>query len=210
MLTISLAGQGLKIRQFIGISGDNLVLTGSYDGKSFFDTETGIILVPKIDPGFGAGITYGFSFGKAVLDFSYHLTRVNYTSLEPGFSGSASIHTVRYLGAKIYLGHDLDRKLKPFIDIDLSVSYTKFGNISYTEGNSTDMKPATYGGIITGLGAGAEYMPGKKLAAVLTVLPEFYIGTDIKAEGSKRYEVKKFSNFMLLNSIGLRYYFTGK
>jgi opacity protein-like surface antigen len=210
VLAMSIAAQDVKVSHFIGLTGDNLVFAGSFDGKSYFNTNTDIILVPKIEPGFGAGITYGFFVGKATIDFAYHLTRVEYTSLEDGFSGTANVNTIRYLGVKAFLGQTEGKKLRPYIDVDLSVSYTKFGHIAYSSGNLTESTPATYGGIIFGLGAGVEYLFAHSVALTLNVLPEVYMGTDIKRKGSDRYEVKKFTNFMLLNSLGMRFYIHGK
>lgn len=208
LVTFSIQGYSQsKIRQFIGVSGDNILLRGSYDGSSYFSTTNEIILVPRLDAGFGAGIQYGFNLGGGEFSFGYRIEKAGFTTVEPTISGTGTIHLIQFFGLKLFLAHSQEKKFRPYLDIDMTGSVAHFKDIAYTGPTITDLKPANYGGIIFGAGLGGLVMLNSSLALDLRVLPEFYIGTDIKAKGSDRSEIKKFNNFMLLNSIGLNYYF---
>lgn len=207
--TLSASGQN-KVRQFIGISADNIVLKGSFNGNSFFTTENEIILVPKLDPGFGAGFQYGFNLGGGIFDIGYHLSRVNFTTVDPSISGTGTIHLFRYLGLKMFLWPKSGKKFKPYLDIDLAGSVAHFEKITYKGGITTNLTSANFGGIILGSGLGGQLALGNSLVLDLRILPEVYIGTDIIAKKSDRAEINKFTNFLLVNSIGINYYFSSK
>jgi hypothetical protein len=202
-----LKSQETNINPYLGISADYIFLTGSYDGKSFFQTDSEIILVPELKPSPGFGAFFGIKMSRMAIDFAYHFTKMDYTSMEEGFSGKSTTHLIRYLGLKRYFKTSDEKKLKPYIDFDLSVSFSHLEKISYPTVDISDMRSANYGGAIFGAGLGTQIMLRNKIALNLEVLPELYIGTDIKSEGSERYEIKKFNNFLLLNSVGLSYYF---
>jgi len=206
----SIKAQEMKIQPYTGVSADYIILTGSFDGESFFITEEETILVPKLKPAIGFGVLFGIKMGNGAIDFAYHITRMDYTSLEDGFSGKSTTHLIRYLSFKKYFTTSSEKKLKPYLDFDLSVAFSHFDKISYPLNNKSEIRSANYGGVIFGAGIGAKIDLTKSLALDLKILPEFYIGTDIKSEDSKRYEIKKFYNFLLINSIGLNYYFKTK
>jgi len=209
LLPLIVSGQS-KARQFIGISADNIILRGSFNGNSFFTTENEVILVPRIDPGYGAGFQYGFNLGGGIFDIGYHLSRVNFTTLDPLVSGTGTIHLFRYLGLKMFLWPKSERKFKTYLDIDLAGSVSHFEKITYKDGITTNLTSANYGGIILGSGLGGQIALGNSLKLDLRILPEVYIGTDIRAKKSDRNEIHKFTNFLLVNSIGLNYYFRTK
>jgi hypothetical protein len=205
-----LHSQNLTIRPYTGISADYLLLAGSFDGKSYFTTDNEIILVPRLSPAAGLGIMFGIAMGNGAIDFAYHISRMNYTSLEEGFSGKSTTHLIRYLGYKGYFKSFTGKKMRPYLDIDLSIAFSHFENISYSRSNINEVRSANYGGIIFGVGVGSQFSLINNLAIDLKILPEFYIGTDIRSKESKRYEIKKFNNFLLINSIGIVYFFKSK
>lgn len=206
----TIKAQEIKIQPYTGISADYILLKGSFDGESFFITEEETILVPKLKPAIGFGILFGIKMGNGAIDFAYHITRMEYTSMEDGFSGRSTTHLIRYLSFKKYFITSSEKKLKPYLDFDLSVAFSHFEKISYPLNNKSEIRSANYGGVIFGAGIGSKIDLTKSLALDLKILPELYLGTDIKSEDSKRYEIKKFSNFLLVNSIGLNYYFKTK
>ncbi len=205
-----LHSQNLTIRPYTGISADYLLLAGSFDGKSYFTTDNEIILVPRLSPAAGLGIMFGIAMGNGAIDFAYHISRMNYTSLEEGFSGKSTTHLIRYLGYKGYFKSFTGKKMRPYLDIDLSIAFSHFENISYSRSNINEVRSANYGGIIFGVGVGSQFSLINNLAIDLKILPEFYTGTDIRSKESKRYEIKKFNNFLLINSIGIVYFFKSK
>jgi len=74
----------------------------------------------------------------------------------------------------------------------------------------SNFKSANYNGMIVGLGIGIQLNLNKHIALDLRVLPEYYFGTDIKSKGETNYAIKKFNNFLLINSFGINYYFNKK
>ena len=201
------AGSKKALQPYIGISADYILLTGSFDGKSFFQTTDETILVPKLSPSIGFGVQFGVKIGNGALDFAYHISRMEYTSMVDGFSGKSTNHFIRYLGFKRYFNSFEEKKVKPYLDFDLSMSFSHFEKISYSLNNQSDYKSANYGGVIIGAGIGSLINLTKNLALDFKVLPEVYIGTDVKPEGGTDYTIKKFNNFLLINSFGLNYYF---
>jgi hypothetical protein len=208
--TSTLKAQEIKIQPYTGISTDYIILTGDFDGKSFFITEEETILVPKLKPAIGFGILFGIKMGNGAIDFAYHITKMDYTSMEDGFSGKSTTHLIRYLSFKKYFTTSSEKKIKPYLDFDLSIAFSHFEKISYALYDKSEIRSANYGGVIFGAGIGTKIDLTKNLALDLKILPEIYIGTDIRSEDSERYEIKKFYNFLLVNSIGLNYYFKTK
>jgi hypothetical protein len=204
-----LKAQETSINAYLGLSADYIMLKGSFDGKSFFQTDSEIILVPALKPSPGFGAFFGIKMSRTAIDFAYHFSKMDYTTMEEGFSGKSTTHLIRYLGVKRYFRTSDKKKLKPYMDLDLSVSFSNFEKISYLHGDKSQFGSAKYGGVIFGVGMGVQIILSNKLALNFEVLPELYIGTDIKSEESKRYEIKKFNNFLLLNSLGICYYFNG-
>jgi hypothetical protein len=82
--------------------------------------------------------------------------------------------------------------------------------LAYNPSAPLEFKSANYTGMIVGLGAGIQLNLNKHIAIDLRILPEYYFGTDIKSKGESDYAIKKFNNFLLLNSFGINYYFNKK
>jgi hypothetical protein len=199
--------QDFTIRPYVGVTTDYILLTGSFDGKSVFLTDKENILVPKLKPSPGFGVLFGVTLGNGAIDFAYHISRMEYTSLADGFSGTSTTHLIRYLGYKGYFKSFIDKKVRLYLDVDLSLAFSHFEKISYLISNQSQYNSANYGGIIFGTGIGSQINLIKNLALNFEILPELYLGTDIRSKNSKRYQIKKFTNFLLVNSVGLNYYF---
>ena len=210
LCSASIRAQEVNVNPYVGISGDFILLEGSFDGESYFTTEEEIILVPKLDPSFGFGALVGFKIGNGALDFAYHYSRMEYTSLEDGFSGKNTTHLIRYLGFKKYFKSFAEKKFQPYVDFDLSIAFLRFEKISYLINSPSEVRSANYGGVIFGAGIGSQMELSKSLYIDLKILPELYIGSSIRSKDSERYEIKKFNNFLLISSIGLNYYFKSK
>jgi hypothetical protein len=206
-VSLTATAQELKIQPYTGIAADYIFLTGSFDGESFFTTDDEIILVPKLQSDFGFGILFGFKMGKGAVDFAYHMSRMEYTSMEDGFSGKSTSHFVRYLSYKRHFNTTEEKRFIPYVDFDLSIAFSHFERISYPLNNQAEIRSANYGGVIFGAGIGSQLYLTEKLTLDFKVLPELYIGTDIRSKNSERYEITKFNNFLLISSIGLNYYF---
>jgi hypothetical protein len=160
-----------------------------------------------LKPAIGIGIFFGIKMGNGAIDHAYHITRMEYASIEDGFSGKSTTNLIRYLSFKKYFSAMAEKKFKQYLDFDLSIAFSHFEKISYPLNNISEIRSANYSGIIFGVGIGSEIELTKNLALDLKILPEFYAGTDIRSEKGERYEIKKFYNFLLINSIGFKYYF---
>ena len=112
--TLFANSQDFTVRPYAGVSTDYILLTGSFDGKSFFITDNETILVPKLKPSFGFGVLFGVTLGNGAIDFAYHISRMEYTSLVVGFSGKSTTHIIRWLGYKGYFKSFIDKKVKPY------------------------------------------------------------------------------------------------
>ena len=205
--SLAAGAQEIRIQPYTGLAVDYIILAGSFDGTSFFTTDDETILVPKLKPDFGYGFLFGFKMGKGAVDFAYHISFMEYTSMEDGFSGKSTSHFIRYLSYKRHFNTPEEKKFIPYIDFDLSIAFSHFEKISYPLYQQSEILSANYGGVIFGIGVGSQLYLTERLTLDLKILPELYIGTDIRAKGSERYEIAKFSNFLLINSIGLNYYF---
>jgi len=199
--------QETLIRPFLGVTAGYNLIAGSYDGESFFQTDEDIMLVPAISPAFGVGGVMGLAYEKFTIDFGYHYARSAYTTMEDGYSGDCTTHLVRFLGAKRYFNAYADRTVSPYLDFDLTLAYNNLDKIAYPLGSMGDPVRGRYGGIMIGLGAGVRIRLADKLAADLRILPEYYLGTDIRVKGRDWYQISKFGNFLLHNTLGLKYYF---
>ncbi|MCK4464793.1 MAG: hypothetical protein KAU83_03695 [Bacteroidales bacterium] len=208
VLVYNVYSQDISFRPFLGVSANYIILTGSFDGESFFETENEIIFVPKIEPNFGFGVQGGIRFDNFSLDFAFHRSEHHYFSSDEQYSGKCVINIVRYLGVKGYFNKG--KKIRPYIDFDLSGSWSNFEKIAYNRTYPDESLKANYGGIILGFGGGLSIDFSEKFSLDIRMLPEWYIGTDIKAKNSDRYEIKKFSNFLLVSSIGLCYFFQSR
>ena len=69
VLVYNVYSQDISFRPFLGVSANYIILTGSFDGESFFETENEIIFVPKIEPNFGFGVQGGIRFFHWILLF---------------------------------------------------------------------------------------------------------------------------------------------
>jgi hypothetical protein len=126
------------------------------------------------------------------------------------YSGKCVTHLIRFLGFTKYFNKYAEGTLRPYFDIDLSGTWSKFDKIAHPLHNFEDPLSAKYGGIIIGFGAGVLFKLSDKLAMDFRLLPEFYVGTNIRVKGYKYYEIQKFGNFLLNCSIGLKYYFSSR
>jgi hypothetical protein len=200
--------QGIILRPYIGISAGYMLLAGNFDGKSVFTLPTDeIILVPKLSPAPGFGVQFGIRSNHTEFDWAYNISRMKYTSLTDGFSGTSTNHFIRLLGVKGFIGSIVKKKVKPYIYFDWSLATSHFEKLAYNPSAPLDFKSANYIGMIVGLGAGIQLNLNKHLALDLRLLPEYYFGTDIKSKGERDYPIKKFNNFLLINSFGINYYF---
>ena len=196
---------------YIGISTDYVLLSGDFDGKSFFSPDNNeTILVPRLNPNIGFGAQIGMMYENLGFDWAYHFSRMEYTSLLDGFSGTSTTHLIRWLGIKCYFKSLSGKRIKPYIDIDLSIAISHFDKLTYFTTNASDFRSANYTGFVAGAGIGTLLKISKNLALDLKVLPEYYSGTKIKSKGEKDHSIKKFNNFLLINSFGINYYFNKK
>jgi hypothetical protein len=208
-LSVEVKSQAEEIRSYFGISAGYTLITGSFNGSEFFQTEDHIVLVPKIKPSFGLGGVIGIGSYKFAIDIGYYMTRSDYTSMDEGYSGKCTTHLLRFLGFTKYFNKYADGTVRPYIDVDFSGSWSRFDKIAYPIYNIEDPLSARYSGIIIGLGAGTLIKMSDKLAMDIRVLPEYYGGSSIRVKGYKFYNIKKFGNFLLQCNIGIKYYFKG-
>jgi hypothetical protein len=196
---------------YFGISTDYILLTGNFDGKGFFSPDNNeTILVPKLSPNIGFGAQIGMMYENLGFDWAYYYSRMDYTSQTDGFSGIGTTHLIRWLGVKCYFNGSNEKRIKPYIDIDLSIAISHFDKLTYLSNNTSDFRSANYTGFIIGAGIGTLIKLNKNLALDLKVLPEYYSGTKIKSKGEPDHSIKKFNNFLLINSFGINYYFNKK
>lgn len=204
----------IKGKLYIGASVDYTILTGSFNGKSYFTLDNNsAILVPKLKPGAGLGLQFGFKGDKIAVDWAYHISRMEYTTLIDGCSGTGTSHLIRLFGIKGFLGTSSEKrikqKVKPYIDFDWSIAISHFQKSAFSTNDTSNFKSANYTGMNIGLGLGTLLNLSQSLAIDLRVLPEYYFGTDI----GSRYgggQIGKFPNFLFVNSIGINYYFKKK
>lgn len=199
--------QETVIRPYLVITAGHSILAGSFNGTDFFQTDEDIMLVPKIKPAFGVGGVMGLGSDGFAVDIGYHFARSEYTTFEDGYSGTCNTHLIRFLGVKKYFNAYAESRVSPYIDIDLTLAYHIFEKIAYPIGQPENTASGRYGGILLGAGAGVRIKLTEKLAADIRVLPEYYLGTDIRVKGRDWYEISKFGNFVLHNIIGLKYHF---
>lgn len=199
--------QDAVIRPILGIGAGHMFLTGSFNGSSFFETDEDILLVPKINPAFGFGGVAGLSVNDGAFEMSYYRYESEYTTMEEEYSGKCVSHLVRFLGISRDLNAIAKGRINPYIDLDFSVAFTKFDKVAYPIYQSSDPSPASYTGLIFGFGGGFRAWISEGFALDLRVLPEYYMGTDIKVKGRDRYEISKFGNFLLHTTLSLKYYF---
>ena len=203
--------QDLTLQPFIGISAGYILLAGNFDGKSLFTLPTDeIILVPKVSPAPGFGVQFGIKSNHMEFDWAYNISMMKYTSMADGFSGTSTNHFIRLLGIKGFIGPSVEKKVKSYIYFDWSIADSHFEKLAYNPSAPLDFKSANYNGMIVGLGIGIQLNLNKHIALDLRVLPEYYFGTDIKSKGETNYSIKKFNNFLLINSFGINYYFSKK
>ena len=208
-ISLKVKSQAEEIRPYFGISAGYFLITGSFNGSEFFQTDDHIVLVPKIKPSFGLGGVIGIGSNKFAVDIGYHMTRSEYTSMDEGYSGKCVTHLVRFLGFTKYFNKYAEGTVSPYIDTDLSIAWSNFDKIAYPIGNIEDPLPARYSAIIIGLGVGTLIKLSDKLAMDIRILPEYYIGSSIRVKGYEFYNIEKFGNFFLQSTIGIKYYFKG-
>ena len=153
------------------------------------------------------GGVIGIGSNQLALDIGYFMTRSEYTSMDDGYSGKCVTHLIRFLGFTKYFNKYAEGTVRPYIDIDLSYSWSNFDKFAYPLNNIEEPLQARYSGIIIGLGAGTLIKLSDKLALDLRILPEYYAGSSIRVKGYKLHNIKKFGNFLLQSTIGIKYYF---
>lgn len=199
------AQDGVK-SQYIGLYSDIILIRGAMDGDSWFTTEDEIILVPRADAGFGAGIGYGFRWDQNIIDFAYFFTVQDYFTAEEGYAGRSSHHLVRYLGGKRFTDFSYGNFAEFYTDLDLAVIFSHYEKVSYGLYGSPEYNSANFSALTVGFGGGVMFKLSSRLAFDLRLMPELYIGTDVRAKDSRRYPVGRFLSFMLLSNAGIVYY----
>lgn len=199
--------QDAVMRSYIGFSAGNAILAGSFNGSTFFQTNEDILLVPKIKPAFGIGGVLGLRLNNGAGEIGYYYYKSEYTSMEGDYSGDCVTHLIRILGITKYLNAYADRTVSPYIDVDISFSYSVLDKIAYPIGLASDPSSGTYGSFIIGMGAGILFNFSEHLVMDIKILPEYYTGTDIRVKGRERYEITKFGNLLLHSTIGVKIYF---
>jgi len=207
-LSIEVGSQAIEMRPYIGISAGYTIIAGSFNGSDFFQTDDHIVLVPRIKPSFGLGGVIGLiESNQMAIDIGYFMTRSEYTTTDEGNSGKCTTHLIRFLGFTKYFNKYAEATVCPYFDIDLSFARNVFNKIAYSPYNTEDLLSAKYGGIIIGLGVGTLIKLSDKLAIDIRVLPEYYMTSNIRVKGYDYYSIKKFGNFLLQSTIGIKYYF---
>jgi hypothetical protein len=104
-----------------------------------------------------------------------------------------------------------DKRVKAYWYIlDCTLTYCHFDQVAFTDGivdGSEKGRSANFSGMTFGGGLGVQCMLTKNLAIDFRVMPELQFVLDLKTKGTKRHEVQKFTNLMLINTFGIRYYF---
>ncbi len=191
---------------YLGASGGNFILLGKFNGSTYFESDEDIILVPKIQPSTGPGIVAGLRGPNGFFETYYFISRSGYTTMESGYSGTCTQHLVRLLGVGMYLTGQGNR-LRPYYDMEMSVQFTRFEKVAYPIGLPDYPASALYSGLIFGMGGGVQWMLTDWLALDFRVLPEYYMGTDLRVKGRDRYSISRFGNLMLQSTLGLKFYF---
>jgi len=199
--------QDAIMRPYLGVSAGNAILAGSFDGKTFFQTDEDMMLVPKIKPAFGFGGVLGLRVNNGAGEIGYYYYKSEYTTMDGDYSGNCVTHLIRILGITKYLNAYADRTVSPYFDVDMSLSYSVCEKIAYPIGFIGEPISGNYGGFIIGVGGGILVNFSKKLVMDIKILPEYYTGTDIRVKGRDRYEITKFSNLLLQSTIGFKYFF---
>ncbi len=199
--------QIVNIRSYLGTSFNTVIITGSFNGEDYFPLENEIVLVPKLDLGYGFGINGGFRFQRASLDFAFKRSS-HHCSFMDGTLGIASFNVIKFIGIKTYIGNS--PIIKPLLDFDLSGTWMRVTDASYQEISPEVVDRATFGAIILGIGGGLAIEPGKHIGIEIEVLPAYYMGTDVKGILKSNYETSQFNSFKLDASIGLIYYFRAR
>ena len=88
--SVEVKSQADEIRSYMGISAGYTLITGSFNGSEFFQTEDHIVLVPKIKPSFGMGGVIGT--GSVMKNHQFTPTNVNPAQLAGKAVASFSIN----------------------------------------------------------------------------------------------------------------------
>jgi hypothetical protein len=199
--------QETVIRPYMGVSAGALIFAGSFDGASYFQTDEDILLVPSINPAWGLGGVVGIRLNNGAGEIGYYYYRSEYTTMENDYSGECAIHLIRVPGITKYLNRYADWRLNPYVDFEMSVSFSVFDKIAYPIGQSELPASGSYGAFILGLGGGTLFRISDQFSLDLKILADYYMGTDIRVKGRDRYEISKFGNLLLQGNIGLKYCF---
>ena len=194
------------------ITANQILVSRSFDGKSFIETDKHLINVPRIKPGAGLGAGFGLVLGDAaVWEFGYRFNISDYTTKDEDITGRATIHFIHFADVKWYFCSFFENKLMLFYNFDFSWAFYRFKDLAILHPNSLypdDGKRLTtsFNGAVIGSGLGLQIKIGEKTAIELRSLPEYQTGTRLHVIDGEdgTYKVKNFGNFMLINTIGLR------
>jgi len=196
---------------FVGISCNDALIIGRFNGKSYFETADEVIAVPKLTNGIGAGIKLGFFGDNFSLEFGYIRTIHDYKAeifympdTIKKISGKAYANVVKFFNIKSYT--KLNNQFKFYYEFDFSGTWIKVKNVSYTYYYPDITGDATYGGLLLGVGAGINWAPAKRVFLNFGIRPLYYIGTDVKGKMGDNLNIKKFSNFRLTLDLGVSFF----
>lgn len=189
----------------IGLKANYILINGAFNGEDYFTTDNEIIIVPDINNALGFGITAGANFRVFSYDFTYYRSIHHYNYIDSSFSATCTNNIIRFLGLKGYFNPD--KWFNPFIDFDISGHWITLKKGAIRENAPESIIPATYGGISLGLGGGISFQAGRNISFDIGAVASWLVGTDVKANKSKYYEISRFSNFLLNSSFGLTYHF---
>jgi len=191
------------------------MFSGSYEGNGYFIAGNDAVLIPKLTPGGGLGIAFGVCGAHApvAFEFAYRINFSEYTTMYEEIKGRATTHVIQLLGVKWYIPRASFEKtrVKLFLDFDLSFVTTRCNKVTYEDGIvgvEEKGRPANFKAVAFGGGAGLQFMITDKLALFAKTKPEWHICAGLKPKGSEGYTIDdNFNNLMLLNCIGLTFYF---
>ena len=194
------------------ISANNIILTGSFNGSSYFDASDFTILVPKMKPGIGFGIEYGIvALNGGSFDFAYRYSTCEYTTMYNDISGKTTTHVWQVLGGNAHFQKFSDKRLKPYIHFDLAFTFNRFDNVAYFKENPTELYSARFAGFSVDVGPGLQYMLSPSLALDLRIVPGYHskagLKSKVKPKDINMEADELFGNFLLISTFGLRYYF---
>jgi len=200
---------------YIGVQYYDALLMGHFNGNSYFNPQGEMIGVPKLSNGMGGGIKLGYMLNTFSIELAYiltvhdHATTMFYDSADAVISkdtcGKAFVNALKIIDIKAYFNKG--KKVEFYTEFNFGGTWIKVKNVSYAFSDSSKLGDATYGALLLGIGGGIIWCPAKRVGINLGVLPEWYIGTDVKGIKKENYEIEKFHNFRLAFDCGVTYNF---